>query len=138
KAAALFERAGELRSTDYISLMLLRDCYDSLGLREQALAAAKRAFPRIEAQLVAHPDDAMAICTGAATLVSLGDNQRAEEWAKRALALNPEDYIVQYNSACTYAVIGKFSEALEHLEHVFVHHPRVQSWLLGIVRHDSQ
>jgi adenylate cyclase len=138
KAATLFERAGELRSTDYISLMLLRDCYDSLGRPEQAVGAAKRAFERIEMQLVEHPDDAMAICTGAATLVSLGENRRAEEWAGRALAINPEDYIVHYNAACTYAVIGKADAALERLEHVSAHHPRVRSWLLGIVKHDSQ
>jgi adenylate cyclase len=138
KAAALFERAGELRLTDYISLMLLRDCCDSLGRHEQAVAAAKRALPRIEAQLAAHPDDAMAICTGAAILVTLGENQRAEAWAERALSINPEDYIVHYNAACTYAVIGKIDMAFQRLEHVFAHHPRVRSWLLGIVKHDSQ
>jgi adenylate cyclase len=138
KAAALFERAGELRSDDYISLMLLRDCYDSLGLHEQALDAAKRAFTRIEADLIRRPDYAMAICTGAATLVSLGENEKAEAWARRALAIDPEDFIVHYNAACTFAVIGKIDEALEHLEQVFTHHTRVRSWLLGIVKHDSQ
>lgn len=138
KGAALFERAGELRSTDYISLVLLRDCYESLGLHEQSVAAARRAFTRIEAQLIKRPNDAYAICAGAATLVSLGENRRAEAWAKRALAISPEDYLVHYNAACTYAVTGKFDVALERLEHVFSRTPRVRSWLLGIVKHDVQ
>jgi adenylate cyclase len=138
KGAALFERAGELRSTDYISLVLLRDCYGSLGLHERSLAAARRAFIRIEAQLIRRPDDAYAICAGAATLVSLGENRRAEAWARQALAISPEDYLVHYNAACTYAVIGKFDAALERLEHVFSRTPRVRFWLLGIVRHDVQ
>jgi adenylate cyclase len=138
KAAALFERAGELRSTDYISLVLLRDCYGSLGLHEQSVAAARRAFVRIEAQLVRRPKDAYAICAGAATLVSLGENRRAEEWAGRALVISPENYVVHYNAACTYAVTGRFDAALERLEHVFSHTPRVRSWLLGIIRHDFQ
>ena len=138
KAAALFERAGELRPTDYISLMLLRDCYGSLGFHEKSVDAARRAFIRIETQLMRRPNDAMAICTGAATLVSLGENQRAEEWAERALAMSPEDYLVHYNAACTYAVTGKFGAALERLEHVFSRTPRVRSWLLGIVKHDVQ
>jgi len=138
KAAALFERAGELRSTDYISLMLLRDCYGSLGFNEKSIDAARRAFIRIETQLTRRPNDAMAICTGAATLVSLGENQQAEEWARRALAISPEDYLVHYNAACTYAVTGKFDAALERLEHVFSRTPRVRSWLLGIVKHDVQ
>ncbi len=138
KAAALFERAAELRPADYVSMMLLKDCYGSLGLHEQALAAARRTFTRIEAQLARRPDDAMAICSGAATLVSLGENRRAEEWAQRALAISPEDYVVQYNAACTYSVIGKPEAALERLEHIVCRAPRVRSWLLGIVRHDVQ
>ena len=138
KGAALFERAAELRPTDYVSLMLLRDCYGSLGLHEQSVAAARRAFVRIEAHLAARPNDAMAICCGAATLVSLDENRRAEEWAKRALAISPEDYLVHYNAACTYAVAGKSDAALERLEHVYSRAPRVRSWLLGIVRHDVQ
>jgi adenylate cyclase len=138
KAAALFERAGELRSTDYISLMLLGDCYGSLGFHEKSVDAARRAFIRIETQLMRRPNDAMAICSGAATLVSLGECQRAEEWAGRALAISPEDYLVHYNAACTYAVTGKFDAALERLEHVFSRTPRVRSWLLGIVKHDVQ
>src|SRR5262249_23056994 len=125
KAAALFERAAELRPADYISLMILRDCYDSLGLHEQAVAAARRAIVRVEAQLVKRPNDAMAWSSGAATLVSLGENRKAQEWAERALAISPEDYLVHYNAACTYAVTGELDIALERLEHVFSQTPRV-------------
>jgi TolB-like protein/DNA-binding SARP family transcriptional activator/Tfp pilus assembly protein PilF len=138
KAAALFERAGELRPTDYISLVLLRDCYDSLGLHEQAVAAARRAVVRIEAHLVERPNDAMALCAGAATLPSLGEDRKAQEWADRALAISPEDYLVHYNAACTFAVTGGLDAALERLEHVFSMTPRVRSWLLGIIKHDVQ
>src|SRR4029077_17964930 len=122
----------------HVSGRTLRDCYGSLGFHEKSVDAARRAFIRIETQLTRRPNDAMAICTGAATLVSLGENQRAEEWAERALAMSPEDYLVHYNAACTYAVTGKFGAALERLEHVFSRTPRVRSWLLGIVKHDVQ
>ncbi|WP_343711860.1 tetratricopeptide repeat protein [Inquilinus sp.] len=138
EAAALFERAADLRDTDYISLVLLRDCYGSLGRAEEAVAAAWRAFARVEAQLARRPDDAMALCAGAATLVSLGDHGRAVRWAGRALALNPEDYVVHYNAACTYAEAGRPDAALDRLEHIASRTPRVRSWLLGIVQHDVQ
>jgi adenylate cyclase len=138
EAAALFARAADLRETDYISLVLLRDCYGSLGRAEQALAAAWRGFARIEAQLARRPDDAMALCAGAAMLVSLGDPGRALGWAGRALALNPEDYVVHYNAACTYAEAGRPDAALDRLEHISSRTPRVRSWLLGIVQHDVQ
>lgn len=138
EAAALFVRAADLRETDYISLVLLRDCYASLGRAEPALAAARQGFARIEAQLARRPDDAMALCAGAAMLVSLGDPARALAWAGRALALNPEDYVVHYNAACTYAEAGRPDAALERLEHISSRSPRVGSWLLGIVKHDVQ
>ena len=93
---------------------------------------------RIEAHLIEHPDDAMALCAGAATLPSLGENRKAQEWADRALAIGPEDYLVHYNAACTFAVTGKLDVALERLEHVFSTTPRVRSWLLGIMTHDVQ
>ncbi|MBW8724500.1 MAG: hypothetical protein JF625_05000 [Inquilinus limosus] len=138
EAAALFARAADLRETDYISLVLLRDCYGSLGRAEPAMAAARQGFARIEAQLARRPDDAMALCAGAAILVSLGDPARALAWAGRALALNPEDYVVHYNAACTYAEAGRPDAALERLEHISSRSPRVSSWLLGIVQHDVQ
>ena len=93
---------------------------------------------RIEAHLVERPDDAMALCAGAATLPSLGENRKAQEWADRALAISPEDYLVHYNAACTFAVTGRLDAALERLEHVFSTTPRVRSWLLGIMTHDVQ
>ncbi len=44
---------------------------------------------------------------GAATLVYFKENDRADEWAKRAILLDPESYTVRYNVACAYAVSGK-------------------------------
>ncbi|WP_395674786.1 tetratricopeptide repeat protein [Inquilinus sp.] len=138
EAAVLFERAADLRETDYISLVVLRDTYASLGRVEESMTAARRGFVRIEAQLARRPDDAMALCAGAAMLASLGDAGRALAWAGRALALNPEDYVVHYNAACTYAEVGRPDAALDRLEHISSRTPRVRAWLLGIVKHDVQ
>lgn len=138
EAAVLFERAADLRESDYICLVVLRDTYASLGRVEEAMAAARRGFARIEAQLARRPDDAMALCAGAAMLVSLGDPARALAWAGRALALNPEDYVVHYNAGCTYAEAGRPDAALDRLEHISSRTPRVRAWLLGIVKHDVQ
>ncbi len=80
----------------------------------------------------------MALCAGAATLVSVGENERAVAWAERALAINPESYVVHYNAGCTYAITGRFDAALERLEYIFSRTPRVRFWLLGIVKHDAQ
>ncbi len=46
----------------------------------------------------------------------LGDIERAREWAEYALALDPEDAVTRYNSACFYARIGETDKALDCLE----------------------
>ena len=93
---------------------------------------------RLETALSVHPDAAFTISFGAATLVFLGENTRANEFAKRAISLDAESYIVRYNAACTYAVIGKSDAALECLEHIFTQTPRVRRWLSGMISHDTQ
>jgi adenylate cyclase len=71
-------------------------------------------------------------------MVYLGENARAEKWVNRAILLDPESYMVRYNAACTYAVIGKLDQAQESLEFAFSHAPRSHGWLLGIAKHDTQ
>jgi adenylate cyclase len=67
---------------------------------------------RIEAALIQRPDHAEALGMGAGTLVFLGENAKAEEWAKRAILLDPESYGIRYNVACIHAVVGKPGAAL--------------------------
>ncbi len=131
KAAVPFERAAELRPTDYTALCLLTEVYGRLGLREQAVATAKRSMARIDAALGKRPDDARILSWGAPTLTYLGENARAEEWAKRAIALSPDDWIVRYCAALAYAAIGRPDTTLEYLEFIFLHVPRGRRTLLG-------
>jgi tetratricopeptide (TPR) repeat protein len=46
----------------------------------------------------------------------LGDSARALEFAERSLAIDPEDPMLLYNVACTYAVLGKLDDAMGCLE----------------------
>src|SRR5215472_8887118 len=65
-------------------------------------------------------------------------NAKAEEWAKRAILLDPESYGIRYNVACMHAVVGKPGAALEALEYIYSRVPRARQWLLGMVKHDTQ
>jgi adenylate cyclase len=138
KAAMLLERAAELSPGDPLSIGILSDVYYMLGRREECESASRQTMARLEAVLKQWPDHANMIGLGAATLVFLGEYARAEAWAKRAVALTPEDYGVRYNAACTYAVIGKPDAALDCLEYIASQTPRARGWLLGIMAHDSQ
>jgi TolB-like protein/DNA-binding SARP family transcriptional activator len=138
KAAILLERAAELRPDDYVALGIVADVYVQLGLRDQCISAAKRCLTRIEAALAKTPDDSRLVSWRASISVYLGDYSDAEEWTKRSIVLSPEDYVIQYNAACTYAVIGKPDMALKCLEYIYLHVPRARRWLLGIASHDTQ
>jgi adenylate cyclase len=138
KAVALLERATDLSPRDPLAPGILQDVYNVLGRREECEATCRRTMVRIEAILRQQPDHAGTIGLGAATLVFLGENARAEEWAKRAVSLAPENYGVRYNAACTYAVIGKPNAALENLEYIASQTPRAQRWLQRVMRHDTQ
>jgi adenylate cyclase len=70
-------------------------------------------------------------------LIFLGENAKAEEWAKRAILLEPESYGVRYNVACVHAIVGKPDAALEGLEYIYSRVPRTRRWLLGMVKHDT-
>jgi adenylate cyclase len=80
KAAFLFERATALNPGDWTSTSMLADVYASLGQHELSGSAARRSMVRIEAALIQRPEDADALGMGAATLIFLGENAKAEEW----------------------------------------------------------
>jgi adenylate cyclase len=63
-----------------------------------------------------HPDDTRAWTMGAAVLAELGEPERAEEWVNRALAVDADEPIIQYNAACVFVSMGKPDKALACLE----------------------
>ena len=134
KAAALFQRAAEIKPDDYQTLCLLVPIYRALGREEDSQRAAREGVERAERQLALEPGNPRPAYLGAQCLVSMGDYERAHDWTVRALAIDPEDVLVQYNVACIYSRLGKIEEALELLERSL---PRTgQEWSRW-VRHDS-
>jgi TolB-like protein/Tfp pilus assembly protein PilF len=116
RAADMFERAIEARPEDYQAAALVTSVYTGLGRGEDAQRAARRAVEKIEHHLELHPYDVRALYLGANELALLGDSSRAEAWATRALAMEPEDPSVLYNICCVYASMGKIDAALDCLE----------------------
>jgi adenylate cyclase len=138
KAVTLLERAAELAPGDTFSVCLLTDLYKALGHPDLSEEAARRTITRAESVLKQYPDAADIVAVAAATMVYLGENERAEEWANRALSLEPDNHSVRYNAACTFAVIGKLDSALECLEYMRSHSPRARRYMLGMMSHDTQ
>lgn len=116
KAAASFEAASRVRPEDYQSPAFLAQAYTGLGRKEEAIKAKWKALDLIEHHLERNPDDARALYLGATGLVELGKREQGLEWAKRALAMDPDDPMILYNVACVYSVARELDRALDCLE----------------------
>jgi adenylate cyclase len=116
RAAALFERAAEIKSDDYQVPCLLVAIYKSLGRQQDAKNAARKGVELAERELTLHPEDSRPAQIGSGALFALGEKDRAREWTARALAIDPDDLVAQYNAACNYSLLGEIDAALDLLE----------------------
>jgi len=134
RAAALFERAAEIKPDDYQSSILLTQIYRSLGRNQEIQNAARIGLERAEREVAAHPENPRPAYLGAAALIELGEMERAREWLSRALAIDPDDVLTQYNVACLYCLMGEPEPALELLESLLPHaNHETKAW----IKHDS-
>jgi len=120
-AARLFAHASRVNPDDYQSPALLGMVYRGLGRTVEAEEAYRRAWMVADKHLELHPDDARALYLGANALCQLGEKSRGLEWARRALAIDPEDCGILYNVACIYSLQGKIEEAIDCLEKAMTH-----------------
>jgi len=135
QAAALFERAAEIKPDDCQSLCLLIAVYRSLGRDGDSKSAARRGIERAESELTLHPENPRPAYLGAIALVTLGETDRAREWVSRALAIDPDDILTQYNAVCAYSILGDIERAFDLLERLLPHagHELKAGW----IKHDS-
>ena len=115
-AVRLLRRAADLVPDDVGYISPLPALYVAIGMREEAEAIAREVLARCERELAKNPDLTVAAWTGAIALAVLGDQARAVDWTKRALAIAPDDHQTLYNAACTYSLLGMDHEALSLLE----------------------
>jgi adenylate cyclase len=134
QAAKLLERAADVKPDDYQSPLLLLPIYRTLGRDKELLETARTGIKRAEQELARHPEDPRPAYLGAGGLVALGDVDRAKEWASRALAIDPDDTLTQYNVACYYAQLGEIEQALSLLERLL---PQANRETVEWLKHDS-
>jgi adenylate cyclase len=134
EAAEFFERASEIRPDDFETPMFLSQIYRNLDLPAKEEAAAQRGFALIQAEIQLRPENTRAVYLGATYLAVTGEGDRAKEWISRALLMDPDDVLTQYNAACVYAQLGQAELAIDLLEKALpVAHTEVRGW----VQHDS-
>ena len=68
------------------------------------------------------------------SLVALGERERAREWLARAIAIDPDDILTQYNVACVHSRLGDHDKAFDLLERLL---PRANHETKSWIQHDS-
>jgi len=101
---------------DWRSPMMLMTCYQATGDKAGLVRAAKMTLERTEKVIARDPTNSSAMAAGSGALVRLGEEERAREWMRRALLLDPDNLNMRYNVACGLACeFGDFEEAIETL-----------------------
>ena len=137
EAVKLFQVACSLRPDDFQGVVFLAQAHKSLGQDAERDAAYQRGLKLIEERLELNPDDARAWNLGAAILATRNETEKAIEFMRKAVAIDPDDPQLLYNVACTYAVLGRSDEALTSLEHALDNGYGHKDWLLNDPDFDS-
>jgi adenylate cyclase len=103
-AAPLLEKSTALSETDFATSTMALSCYTALGDGEGALRAARLALKRAETALERDVANGSALGCGAFALAALGEGDRARDWVRRALLMDPDNQVMRYNLACALSV----------------------------------
>ncbi len=111
-----FEKAAALVETDFTCSGMLITSYTALGDIEGARRAAKETLTRTEAALAQDRSNGSALGYGVGALAVLGEAERARDWARRAMLVDPDNMNMRYNLACALsAQLGDADGALDLL-----------------------
>ncbi len=116
EAAEHFREACALVPEAYDSWYLLGMCYRRLGDTGRARNANFECIEAMKRWVKSHPDDTRAWTMGASVLAEMGEPDRAAAWVGRAVAIDRDEAIIQYNAACVYVALGRPDDALASLE----------------------
>ncbi len=114
-AATMLERAAQIRSDDFHSLLIAAKARRGLGDTQRARRAYCQALGRVEAYLACNPDDLRAICDRVCCLVELG---AFDEALRCAAPVSDSEDPLTYYLACAMARAGELSPALDCLERI--------------------
>ena len=131
KAILHYEKAAAVMEDDYNNSGMVISCYKAIGDKEGALRAARRALERIEKIISQDPDNGSAMSFAVGALATLGETERAKEWAARATLLDPDNVNMNYNFACMLVLdLHEYEAALDLLEPLFARlRTEVMNWV---------
>jgi adenylate cyclase len=110
-AARHFEKAAALVDMDLKASQFLVSCYTALGHEEKTRRAAAIALERAEKAVAQDRSNGFAMSVAVLALAGLGERERAKDWMNRALLIDPDNWVLRYNFACTLAALLNDADA---------------------------
>lgn len=114
---------------EYQVPILMAQVYQTLGREEEARTANRVGLELAEKAILANPEDARACYMGAGAMIRLGQRERGQRWAERALAIDPDDPAILYNVACAHAGLDNPERAIECLERTVKAGASYREWM---------
>jgi adenylate cyclase len=116
EAIPYFEKAASLMDSDFHSTGMLGTCYVAIGDSEGLRRASQMTVDRTQRALAHDPSNGSALGYGAFALAALGDGNRAKEFIKRALLMDPDNLTMRWNLTCALSRhLGDKDAAIELL-----------------------
>ena len=134
EAIPYFEKAASLVESDYHSSGMLVTCYGAIKNEEGRKRAAQMTLDRTERVLNQDPSIGSALGFGANALAVLGEGERAKDWIKRALLMDPDNITMRWNLTCALCAYLRDRDAAIELLETFI--DRVPPPMVKYVRLD--
>jgi adenylate cyclase len=119
EAQKSLEKSLSMEPNFYTTMNDLILTYHALGKTEDEARTAKRLLEFIPPHLLKYPDDGRAHVLYSCFLAEAGRHEEARSEVAKALAISPDDPLMLYNSACTYALLGDIKESVDALTRAF-------------------
>ncbi len=116
EAAEHFREACAIVPEAFDAWYLLGMCYRRLGETARGRNADFECMEAVKKVVRAHPDNTRAWTMGASVLAEMGEPDRAADWIARALAIDADEAIIQYNATCVYVGLQRHEDAIACLE----------------------
>ena len=116
EAIGHWEKVFALAELDFATGGLLITAYTALGDTASVQRVARATLARAEKIIAVDGDNGSAMAAMFSCLLYLNETERAREWARRAMLIDPDNLMMRYNLACDLVVnLRDFDLALEML-----------------------
>jgi adenylate cyclase len=110
-AIRYYEKATALSDTAFSDPSMLISGYTAVGDPIGVRRAARQTLARVEKALAQDRSNGSAMAFGVIALAALGETQRANDWIRRALLIDPDNMNMRYNLACSLSAWLKDTDA---------------------------